>query len=195
MKQVVQFHVTKPPVRWRIVLIALILFLVVSTAAAANPPNTPLVVESKFSIVASGAPVVTGISPNSGSNSGGTLVIITGIGLHGATAVNFGPTPAANFVVVNDLSITATAPANATAGAIVDITVTTLSGTSAISGTDEYTYSASTPAPTITVIPPTTASTVVTTTIPMATRAPLPPVVSVIASSIVVLTIVFTKRK
>jgi hypothetical protein len=195
MKQVVLFHVTRPPVRWWIVVIALILFQAVSTAAAvAYSTNAPVGVESKFYLVA-GAPIVTGISPASGPVADGTTVTITGLNFHGATAVYFGPTPATNFVVFNDLSITATAPANTTAGAIVDVTVTTPADTSAISRADEYTYSALTLAPTVTVISPTTASTVVTTMIPMATRAPLPAVVSVIASGIAVLAIVVTKRK
>jgi len=195
MKQVVLFHVIKPPFWWRMVLSVLILFLVVSATAAAKTTGANIVVVSKFSIISTGAPAVTGIFPDSGPVTGSTSVTITGTGLHGATAVNFGSTPATGFVVVSDLSITATAPANAAAGSVVDITVTTSTGTSAISKADEYTYSVSAPAPAVTGISPARASTVVTTMIPLTTRAPIPAAVSVIASVIAVRAITFTKRK
>ena len=46
----------------------------------------------QFTYVA--APTVTGVSPTSGPAAGGTLVTITGTGFTGATAVEFGATPA-----------------------------------------------------------------------------------------------------
>lgn len=85
------------------------------------------------------APVVSGISPTSGTTTGATSVTITGTGLTGATAVKFGATPAASFTVNSDTSITALSPATTTAGA-ADVTVTTTGGTSATSSADVFTY-------------------------------------------------------
>jgi Bacterial Ig-like domain (group 3)/IPT/TIG domain/Tyrosine-protein kinase ephrin type A/B receptor-like len=84
-------------------------------------------------------PVVTGVSPASGPLAGGTSVTITGSGFTGASAVAFGATAATSFTVNSDTSITATAPAGASVGA-VDVTVTTPNGTSATSQNDQYTY-------------------------------------------------------
>ncbi len=91
------------------------------------------------------APTVSSIAPTSGPATGGTTVIITGTDLSGATAVSFGGTAATGFTVNSATQITATAPAHA-AGA-VDITVTTVGGTSATSAADQFTYVA---APTVT---------------------------------------------
>jgi hypothetical protein len=78
---------------------------------------------------------VTGISPSSASS--GTVVTVVGGGFTGATAVNFGTTPASSFTVGSDTSITATAPAGT---GTVDVTVTGPSGTSATTVSDRFTY-------------------------------------------------------
>ncbi|QUP55242.1 autotransporter domain-containing protein [Ralstonia syzygii] len=88
--------------------------------------------------VTSTAPTVTGISPSSGSTSGGTSVTVTGTSFTGATAVKFGTANASSFTVNSATSITATSPA-ASAGT-VDLTVTTSGGTSATSAADQFTY-------------------------------------------------------
>jgi len=93
-------------------------------------------------------PTVTAVSPNAGPTTGGTSVTITGTNLTGATAVKFGSTNATNVVVVSATSITATSPAGS-AGA-VDVTVTTLGGTSATSGADQFTYAVRQTTPTAT---------------------------------------------
>ncbi|WP_051450719.1 IPT/TIG domain-containing protein [Actinospica robiniae] len=85
------------------------------------------------------APAVTGVSPGSGPVAGGSTVTISGSSFTGATAVDFGGTPATTFTVSNDGSITATVPAAAAAGT-VDVKVVTPYGTSASSGADQYTY-------------------------------------------------------
>lgn len=84
-------------------------------------------------------PAVTAVSPTSGPLAGGTIVIITGSGFTGATAVNFGSTPASSVTVNSDSQITATSPAATTVGP-VDVTVTTPDGTTATSAADQYTY-------------------------------------------------------
>jgi uncharacterized protein YhjY with autotransporter beta-barrel domain len=96
------------------------------------------------------APTVTGVSPTSGPTAGGTSVIITGTNFTGATAVMFGANPAASYTVDSPTQITATSPAGS--AGLVDITVTTVGGTSATGAADGYTYVA---APTVTAISPT----------------------------------------
>jgi hypothetical protein len=92
-------------------------------------------------------PAVTSLSPTSGPASGGTSVTITGTDFTGASAVKFGGTAAASFAVNSDTQITATSPAGS---GTVDVTVTTIGGTSATSASDEFTF---VPAPTVTAIP------------------------------------------
>jgi hypothetical protein len=97
-------------------------------------------------------PTVTAINPTAGSIAGGTSVVITGTSLASASGVKFGPT-AGTITANSATSVTATAPA-ATAGT-VDVTVTTLAGTSALSSADRFTYAA---APTVTALNPTSGS-------------------------------------
>jgi DNA-binding beta-propeller fold protein YncE len=85
-------------------------------------------------------PVVTGITPAYGPITGGAVVTITGSGFTGATNVTFGTTAATSFTVINDTSITATAPAEI--AGTVDVMVTTPNGISATSASDQYTYGA-----------------------------------------------------
>ncbi len=90
-------------------------------------------------------PTVTGLSPTSGSTSGGTSVAITGTGFTGATAVAFGSEPAATYTVNSATSITATSPSQA--AGTVNVTVTTSTGTTALSSADQFTYMAPTTPP------------------------------------------------
>ena len=83
------------------------------------------------------APVVIGVTPATGPMTGGTTVTIAGTGLAGATAVDFGATPAAAFTVNSAAQITATSPAGAGA---VNVTVVTVGGTSASSTADQFSY-------------------------------------------------------
>ncbi len=117
-----------------------------------NQPNVP----SKFDPTPSGTAalaidvgpwagaVVTGVNPNSGSVSGGTLVTISGSGFIGATQVDFGAlqVPAAGFTVNQaGTSISVISPAAAAAGT-VDVTVITSVGPSPTSPVDQFTYQA-----------------------------------------------------
>ncbi|MGD0381748.1 MAG: IPT/TIG domain-containing protein, partial [Acidimicrobiales bacterium] len=92
----------------------------------------------RFTFVTPSPPTVTSVSPSSGPTSGGTSVIITGTNFTGASAVDFGSTPATGFVVNSATSITATAPAGATGA--VDVTVTTPGGKSATGSADQFAY-------------------------------------------------------
>ncbi|MGA2122555.1 MAG: IPT/TIG domain-containing protein [Methanoregula sp.] len=92
----------------------------------------------KYTYVA--APVVSSISPKAGPLTDGQSVTITGTGFTGATTVNFGGTAATHMTVVSGTSITATAPAHA--AGVVDVTVITPGGTSAMGTGDKFTYQA-----------------------------------------------------
>jgi len=85
-----------------------------------------------------GGPFVTGVSPNSGPISGGTIVTITGGGFTNTTSVTFGGLNATSVFVVNDSTITATSPARI--AGVVDVLVTTALGTSANTSADNFTY-------------------------------------------------------
>jgi alpha-tubulin suppressor-like RCC1 family protein len=89
-------------------------------------------------------PSVSGVSPASGPQPGGTSVTITGANLAEASAVRFGATPASSFTVNSATSITATSPAGA---GVVDVTVTTPVSTSGTNSTDKFSYL---PPPTVT---------------------------------------------
>jgi hypothetical protein len=86
-----------------------------------------------------GVLAVTGVSPNSGSAAGGESVTVIGSGFTGATAVMFGPVAAPSLAFVSDTQIIVTSPRQETAGP-VDVTVTTVAGTSLTSPADRFTY-------------------------------------------------------
>jgi Bacterial Ig-like domain (group 3)/IPT/TIG domain len=83
-------------------------------------------------------PVVTGISPSSGPEAGGTPVHLSGSGFKGATAVHFGGS-LAEFIYESPESITAFAPPGT---GNVGVAVTSPAG---ISGEVNYHYEATTP--------------------------------------------------
>jgi hypothetical protein len=86
------------------------------------------------------APVITSVSPDIGPLTGGTPVTITGTGLTGATSVSFGEITVYG-VPTSDTSMTVTSPAGESLEA-VDLSVTTIGGTSARSRADQFTYRA-----------------------------------------------------
>jgi len=96
----------------------------------------------QFTFIA--APAVSGLSPDSGTVDGGTLVTITGANFIEVSGVNFGESPA-GFTVNDDSSITAVSPAGE-ATDTVHVTVETIGGTSARTAADKFTYTASIPA-------------------------------------------------
>lgn len=97
-----------------------------------------------------GAPTATGLAPNTGPTSGGTVVTITGTDfVDGATSVAFDSIPGTAVTVIVTTVLTVTSPAHAVGA--VDATVTTPSGT-----TDPltFTYTAVPVAPTISSLTP-----------------------------------------
>lgn len=87
------------------------------------------------------APQVALISPPAGSVSGGATVTIAGADFSGVEAVKFGSAPAASYTVDSEAQITAVAPAVVNPGP-VDLTVTTIAGTSPAVAGDRFTYNA-----------------------------------------------------
>jgi IPT/TIG domain len=102
-------------------------------------------------------PEVSGLSPVSGPDTGGTTVTVTGTGLTGTTAVRFGATAGTGLTVLSDTQLTVVSPAHA-AGQ-VDVTVTGPSGTSATTAADHFAFIDTTNVPTVTQISPDLGST------------------------------------
>ncbi|WP_353063325.1 IPT/TIG domain-containing protein [Tunturibacter psychrotolerans] len=73
-------------------------------------------------------PTVSGVSPNSGSTSGGTAVTVTGTNFASGSAVKFGSAAATSVTVVNSTTITATTPAGSAGAATATVTVNGQSG-------------------------------------------------------------------
>ncbi len=112
----------------------------VKPATCTNSP-APLVIAS--STLYYPVPSVTGLSPSSGPSNGGNTVTVSGTGLDGATAVDFGTTPAADLDVVSSTELTVDAPQGTGS---VDVAVTTPGGLSPTSSADAYSYSDALPA-------------------------------------------------
>jgi large repetitive protein len=96
-------------------------------------------------------PTITSLSPSSGTRSGGTTVTITGTGFTSASTVSFGGTAGTSITFINTTRLTVRSPARS-AGGTVDVTVTTVGGTSAIVPEDQFTYTGI--APTVTGLAP-----------------------------------------
>ncbi len=85
-------------------------------------------------------PVVSALSPATGATTANTTVTITGSGFTGATAVDFGSSPALIDTESSDTSLTVTAPTGS--AGTVDVTVTAPGGLSTLNKADRYTYTA-----------------------------------------------------
>lgn len=92
----------------------------------------------RFTFLAIPAPIVSTLSPNSGSTAGGDIVTITGANFTTASVVTFGDMPA-EFTINDDASITAISPAASTA-TTVDVVVFAAGGSSATGAADQFTY-------------------------------------------------------
>ena len=102
--------------------------------------------------IAAGPPIISMVSPASGTTSGGTTFAIAGTNLNGATSVTVDGV-AATIVFINTTCITARTPAG-TLG-VKNVAVTTPRGTATKASAFTYTS----PAPTITAISPTSGTT------------------------------------
>ncbi len=105
----------------------------VVTAHAASEPSHA----DSFTYTAK--PSVTAVDAGFGGRHGaGTVVTVDGTNLGNVTAVRFGATAAASFTIVNDHTLTTTAPPGPVG--TVDVTVTNPSGTSEATPADHFTY-------------------------------------------------------
>ncbi|GAC1569920.1 MAG: hypothetical protein NVS3B18_01590 [Candidatus Dormibacteria bacterium] len=101
-------------------------------------------------------PVVTSISPTSGSSAGGTNVIVTGTGFGAPVSITFGPgNPATGVSCASSIQCTAVSPAGTVTGLPVDVIVTVGKLQSQITAGDKFTYTAPPPGPAVTSISPT----------------------------------------
>lgn len=109
---------------------------VVDVTVATHMGITPITENNQFTYISS-QPVVTGINPNQGPTTGGTVVTITGADFNDVTHVLFG-SKSALFNVNNSSQITAISPTGDLG--TVNVTVITSTGTSTISDNDRFTY-------------------------------------------------------
>ena len=85
-------------------------------------------------------PLVTSVTPHSGSHLGGTRVTISGVGLSGATAVNFGATAVNAGFTVNSAGTQILVAAPAGVAGTVNVTVKVGAVTTTAGALDTYTY-------------------------------------------------------
>ena len=82
---------------------------------------TPFTIGARQAAVAA-TPSVTSVSPSTGTTAGGAAITIHGSGFTGATGASIGGSAVANFVVVNDSTITGTTPTGSAGAAAVSVT-------------------------------------------------------------------------
>jgi hypothetical protein len=89
-------------------------------------------------------PIVSSITPNTGSTEGGTLITIVGSLFTGATEITFGGRAGTSLTVISDTQVTVITPSGSSGSVIVVVTTSSGSDTSALT----FTYAApSRPAP------------------------------------------------
>ncbi|MCH2104438.1 MAG: ScyD/ScyE family protein [Planctomycetes bacterium] len=113
--------------------------------AVSNPRGTAVLTDAFSYLDPSDDPVIDALDPSEGPAEGGELVTITGSlfteTVAGETSVTFGGVAAADVVVVDDVTITCTAPAGE-AGDVAVVSVSNTRGTGSYSG---YTYTGGAP--------------------------------------------------
>ncbi len=103
---------------------------------AQNVFTSNIVVIPVVSPTNAGIPTVTGVSPNTGPEAGGTAVTIKGTNFAAGATVTFGGVVATNIVVVNNTTITCTTPAGSAGAVSVTVSVSSQIGSLA----DGFTY-------------------------------------------------------
>ena len=132
-------------------------FVVSNTSWSVDAASTGGGVIGSIAICAAPVPTVNSLKPSNGPAAGGNTIAVVGSNFTGATAVNFGSTPATSFSVVSSGQINAVVPAGSGA---VDVTVTTPGGTSPTVSGDVYKY-----VPSVTSVSPTSGPTTGGTTV------------------------------
>jgi hypothetical protein len=86
-----------------------------ATVTVRDVSNNAFVLEDPFVYIpedaASDAPVIVSVTPNSGSEDGGTVVTIIGSGFTDVVGVSFGDKPGTELTIISDTEIRVTAPA------------------------------------------------------------------------------------
>jgi hypothetical protein len=86
-----------------------------ATVTVRDVSNNAFVLEDPFVYIpedgATDAPVVVSVTPDSGSEDGGTVVTIIGSGFTDVVGVSFGDKPGTNVTIISDTEIRVTAPA------------------------------------------------------------------------------------
>jgi phosphatidylinositol-3-phosphatase len=100
------------------------------TSAPGSLKNDTTILPKSTGTTGNPAPVVSSVSPTSGTTAGGTSITITGTGFLSNASVSIGGTAASSVAVVNSTTITALTPAHS--AGTVDVVVT---NTDAQSGT------------------------------------------------------------
>ncbi|WP_432047399.1 Ig-like domain repeat protein [Streptomyces asiaticus] len=106
--------------------------LLVTAPPASGPGTVPVYVitvggvSNRLLYTYAAVPVVTDVSPATGSTAGGEPVVLTGTGLRHVTDVSFGGVPATSFGSISDTLLVVVVPPNVPGPA--DITVTTSGG-------------------------------------------------------------------
>jgi hypothetical protein len=119
--------------------------------AVKNPDGQTATKTGAFTYIAPN-PTVTGVSPASGTASGGTTVTISGTNLTTPTGVTFGGTAATSVTLVSATQITAVTPAHAVGAVDVTVNFGTGAPLPSVTLTSGYTYT--TPPPTISSVSP-----------------------------------------
>lgn len=115
--------------------------LFVPPLGATPATGTKFSFELGFSVEVLPEPNTLLLSPSSGPTTGGTTVTIAGTDFTGVTAVRFGGVPASSFSVESENRLTAVSPASPSPG-VVDVSVTTIAGSSPTNGADRFQYTA-----------------------------------------------------
>lgn len=125
---------------------------VVDVIVTTTDGTSPITLFDRYTYIPLIPPTVVQIIPNFGPTTGGTAVNILGTGfMTGQTMVFFGSIPATNIFVHSASIVTAFAPPGV---GVVDVTVVTSMGQSAITPADQFTY-IEPPPPVIAPLPPT----------------------------------------
>jgi hypothetical protein len=114
-------------------------------ASASTKPIVGMALAPVALVVGSPAPTVTAVNPGAGPSGGGTLVTLTGTGFDTTTTVTFGAKPATNVAILSATEVQATSPSGSGA---VDVTASTVGGTSSLSSADRFVYATVPDAPT-----------------------------------------------
>jgi large repetitive protein len=95
-------------------------------------------IEVGFNATVQPAPALASVAPASGPIKGGTAVTVTGTDFAGVSGVSFGGTPATSFAVGSEGQLLAVAPPHKVGK--VDVTVTTVAGTTPVTAADKFSY-------------------------------------------------------